>query len=208
MPVPSIVIAEKTLSTADALERLEQYPLRTPKIYDFPSPGEPSAITADEVARTRAVNSRISAVESDWFISLASTAPWTPTDCDLRDADPAEPGGPYDSMLSLYVHFAGAAPKGVSTAKISKVLHLKRPTQFPILDSRLMRIYANAAARTAACFPSRGNRRMYWAAIKLDLERSTDGLAKLRSKIAVHPAARVQVLQALTDLRLHDMLAW
>lgn len=111
-------------------------------------------------------------------------------------------------MLSLYDHFAAAAPKGVNMAKISKVLHLKRPTQFPILDSRLVRLYKEAAAREVATYSRRGSKRMYWAAIRSDLERSSFGLNELRSRMAVHPAARVQELRAVSDLRLHDMLTW
>jgi hypothetical protein len=208
MTVPSIVIAEEPLGLNEALDRLERYPPRTPAVYDYPGPGDPSAVTADEIRRTRKVSSRISAAEGDWFIALARTAPWTPSDADLRDADPGESGGLYDSMLHLYSHFAGAAPKGVNTAKVSKVLHLKRPKQFPILDSRLVLIYREAATRAAAAYASRGNRRMYWAAIRSDLISSADGLNELRTRMATHPAARVQQLQAVSDLRLLDMLTW
>jgi hypothetical protein len=208
MTMPSIVIAEKPLGLGEALTRLERYPGQTPAVYDYPGPGELSEVTADEIRRTRKVSSRISAAEGDWFITLARTAPWTPADGDLRDADPGESGGLYDSMIQLYDHFAGSAPKGVSMAKISKVLHLKRPKQFPILDSRLVRIYKEAADCEAATYTSRGNSRMYWAAIRSDLERSGDGLAELRTRMAAHPATRVQALQAVSDLRLLDMLTW
>lgn len=207
MATSSVVIAEEILALDKALERLERYPSRTPAIYDYPGPGEPSVITADEIRRTRKVSSRISAVESDWFIKLARTAPWTAPDGDLRDADPGESGGLYDSMLDLYDHFAAAAPKGVNTAKISKVLHLKRPKQFPILDSRLVRIYREAATREAATYASRGNR-LYWAAMRSDLQRSAAGIKELRTRMADHPATRVQALQAVSDLRLLDMVTW
>jgi hypothetical protein len=42
----------------------------------------------------------------------------------------------------------------------------------------------------------------------LDYIRSADGLAELRSRMAAHPATRVQALQAVSDLRLHDVLTW
>ncbi|MGV0872111.1 DUF6308 family protein [Mycolicibacterium sp. XJ879] len=203
-----IVIAGESMGLDEAVQCLERYPLRTPMTYDYPGPGHPFQISLGEIARTRAISSRISAVEGEWFIALSITAPWTPVSGDLQDADPAEVGGFYDSMLRLYGHFAGAAPKGVGIAKISKVLHLKRPTQFPILDSRLVRTYAKAATRAAAIYASRGNRRMYWAAIRLDLERSADGLTELRNRMAIHSAARVQAMRAVSDLRLLDMLTW
>ena len=202
-----VVVAGETVGLDEALERLENYPPGTRAIYDYPGPGEASAITADEIRRTRAVSSRISVAEGDWFISLARTAPWTRVDGDLRDANPGECGGLYDSMLHLYDHFAAFAPRGVNTAKISKVLHLKRPTQFPILDSRLVRTYGKAA-REAAKYASRGDRRMYWAAIRCDLIKSSEALAQLRRRMAEQPAARVRALQAVSDLRLHDMLTW
>jgi hypothetical protein len=208
MTLLSVVVAGKRMGLDAALERLERYPARTPAIYDFPGPGDPSAITPDEIRRTRAVSSRISAAEGDWFISLATTAPWTPVGGDIRDADPAISGGLYDSMLDLYGHFTATAPRGVSTAKISKVLHLKRPTQFPILDSRLVHIYEKAAAREAKKYPSRGRRRMLWAAIRWDLVQSSDALAELRRRMGDHTSARVRALQAVSDLRLHDMLTW
>lgn len=203
-----IVIASETLTIDAALKRLEKYPPATPARYDYPGPGEASTITADEIRRTRAVNSRISAAEGDWFISLARTAPWTWVDGDLRDADPGVCGGLYDSMLHLYDHFAATAPRGVNTAKVSKVLHLKRPTQFPILDRRLVRTYGEPAAREAARYARRGYRRLYWAAIRRDLIESSPPLADLRMRIAGHTAARVRELQAVSDLRLLDMLTW
>lgn len=118
MTVPPIVIAEVLLGLNEALDRLERYPPRTPSVYDYPGPGASSAVTAEEIRRTRKVSSRISAAEGDWFIALSRAAPWTPSDADLRDADPGESGGLYDSMLHLYSHFAGAAPKGVNTLRV------------------------------------------------------------------------------------------
>lgn len=211
MTAPSILIGAEPLGVGEALKRLEQYASRHPhtlETYDYPGSGSPQAISPKEIARTRKLSSRISAVHGDWFIERARTAPWTPVGGDLRDADPTESGGLYDAMIDLYDHFATAAPDGVKVAKISKVLHLKRPTQFPVLDSRLTRIYAEAAARTSAIYPSRSKSRMYWAAIRSDLIGSAAGFTELRQVIAEHPKARVRELQAVSDLRLHDMISW
>jgi Family of unknown function (DUF6308) len=206
--MPYIVIAEQPVPVAEALERLENYPKSTPAIYDYPGPGKEDTITVEEIARTRKVSSRISRVHGEWFITMAQSAPWTPSGGDLRDAYPDESGGLYDQMLDLYNHFASAAPSRIGIAKISKVLHLKRPTQFPILDSRLTRAYKSAAARAASACPRRGHKYMYWAAIRSDLQDSADGIAELRIRMAAHPSTRVQSLGAVSDLRLHDMLTW
>ncbi|WP_073695484.1 DUF6308 family protein [Mycobacterium sp. ST-F2] len=204
----TIAIADHTMSLDAAMARLEHYPSRTPTIYDFPGPGHPTSISVDEIRRTRAVSSRISTHEGDWFIFRAATAPWTSPESTLQEADPGESDGPYDAMEGLYKHFTAAAPKGVGMAKISKVLHLKRPAQFPILDSRLARTYRDPAARAAKTYANRGYRKMYWAAIRLDLLKSGDALAELRQCVREHPSPRVRALHALTDIRLHDMLTW
>jgi hypothetical protein len=204
----TLFIAGEPVSVDQALDRLNSYPIQTPDVYDLPGPGEPNIITAEEIARTRKVSSRISHAEAEWFIATGTSAPWVSIDADLRDADPGETGQLYDAMLALYNHFESSAPTGISTAKISKVLHLKRPKLFPILDSRLHRRYRPAASAEASRHPERQHRLMYWAAIRLDLLRSNQGLAHLRSRIADHPSENVQKLGSVSDLRLLDMVTW
>lgn len=204
----AITIADCPIGIDAALDRLERYPARTPTVYEYPGPGHPSEISLDEIRRTRAVSSRISAREGDWFISRATTAPWTSTKASLREADPGESDGTYDAMEGLYQHFAATAPSGVNIAKVSKVLHLKRPTQFPILDSRLVRTYRDAATREARTYRSRGYRKMYWPAIRQDLLQSSKALTELRQRIHDHRSPQVQALHAVTELRLLDMLTW
>lgn len=204
----AIAIADQTMGLDAALARLEHYPARTPTIYDYPGPGHPTSISVDEIRRTRAVSSRISAHEGDWFIAQAATAPWTSSESSLHEADPGQSDGLYDAMEGLYQHFTAAAPKGVSLAKISKVLHLKRPAQFPILDSRLVRTYRDAATREAKVYSKREYQKMYWAAIRRDLLASAEALTELRQRVREHPSSQVRALQVLTDVRLHDMLTW
>ncbi|WP_235683317.1 DUF6308 family protein [Mycolicibacterium fluoranthenivorans] len=204
----AITVADRSIAIDAALERLERYPSRTPTVYDYPGPGHPSEISLDEIRRTRAVSSRISTREGEWFILRATTAPWTCTEARLQEADPGESDGIYDAMEGLYQHFAASAPRGVNIAKVSKVLHLKRPTQFPILDSRLVRTYRDAATREARTYKSRGYRMMYWAAIRHDLLQSSDALSELRHRLSHHRSPKVQALHAVTELRLLDMVTW
>jgi hypothetical protein len=110
-------------------------------------------------------------------------------------------------MLALYAHFESDAPSGVSVAKISKVLHLKRPGLFPILDSRLLRQYAELARQAAQAYPARGYKRAHWAAIRTDLLRSSPGLALLRASLETQPLP-LKNLRLVSDLRLLDMIAW
>lgn len=72
-------------------------------------------ITADEIARTHKVRSRISHAQRDWFIRTAVDAPWAPVpiDAQLVDADPNISGELYDHAEVLYEHFRTAAPRHV-----------------------------------------------------------------------------------------------
>ncbi|HLT09795.1 MAG TPA: hypothetical protein VK028_03185 [Micromonosporaceae bacterium] len=72
-------------------------------------------ITADEIARTHKVRSRISHAQRDWFIRTAAGPPWAavPIEAQLIDADPNISGELYDRAEALYDHFRTAAPRHV-----------------------------------------------------------------------------------------------
>lgn len=183
---------------------------RTLQTYDLPGPGDPNSLGMEEVVRTRVISSRISVREAQWLLQRAEDAPWVdvPYDADLRDADPAELGGLYDRMEALYMHFRTDSPRGLGVAKVSKVLHLKRPAAYPILDSHLMKTYALPARRQGRAHPARGSRRLHWAAIRGDLIANSTELGTLRQQLSRHPDSGVQDLARLTDLRLLDICTW
>jgi Family of unknown function (DUF6308) len=203
-----IVIAGRVLSIDECIDKLRRYPRRTLSRYDQTGAGAPNGLTRDEIVRTRAVSSRISDVEVAWFLDRAKDAPWpTPEADDLRQADPSIADGPYDELVSLYNHFSARAPRGIAMAKISKVLHVKRPAAYPILDKRITSIYRDAAAQAARRYPQRGYRRAYWAAIRDDLIANTCALGVLRVALA-DAFDTGKDLTSTTDLRLLDMLTW
>jgi hypothetical protein len=208
--IRGLVIAGRSLNGSDALKKLAQYPERTPPRYDLPGPGDPDVLSPAEVARTRVIKSRISNRQAEWFVERAKSAPWMSAAADLRDADPAEPDGLYAAMAAMYDHFIQDRPEQVNHAKVSKVLHIKRPALFPILDDHVFRIYKQAAREQALRYPQLGYRRMTWAAIREDLvsATTTSALTQLRAAIDAHPAPHVNVLANLTDLRLLDILTW
>ena len=125
--------------------------------FDFVGTGMPGQLTVDEVLRTREVSSRMSYEEAVFFVSAATMATWVDVEAVLADADPSQEGL-FTGMSDLYWHFAERAPKGVSTAKISKVLYLKYPHLYPILDTHLMKAYAPTVAALKAEFPNLGVR--------------------------------------------------
>lgn len=98
----------------------------------------------------------------------------------------------------------------MGVAKISKVLHLKRPGLFPILDSKVMAVYRTQARAAAALYPHRGRRALFWAAIRDDLCANLDSgaLPLFRSRLAQSETEHVRRIAGLTDVRLLDLLTW
>jgi hypothetical protein len=200
---------------ADPFAQLSAYARRysgTVARYDLGGSGDVDVLTVDEVTRTRIIASRISATEGDWFVERGRCAPWSnvPADADLADADPSECDGLYAATIALYDHFRTAAPKGVAIAKIHKVLHLKRPGLIPILDSRLLTVYAAAAAQAARRHEHLGARRLNWAAIREDLidESNAQALVDARARLAADEDSTVRLMARLTNLRLLDAVVW
>ncbi|WP_395405939.1 DUF6308 family protein (plasmid) [Arthrobacter sp. UC242_113] len=203
----------------EAMAVMQKYPRKTPAAFDYLGAGQPGHLTAQEVIRTRKISSRISNKEVTFFVETAATAPWVNPAADLGNANPdlvAVDERLFSEMTDLYWHFAQSAPSGVSFAKISKVLHLKLPHLFPILDSHVARSYAPAAKRLRRDYPQFGWRRRTWIAVRNDLleARASGALDELRRQLRSYESAdtnrqrEVRLLDGLTDLRLLDILVW
>jgi hypothetical protein len=209
--IVSVVIAG--IDVPDPWGRLVSYASRysaTLIRYDLAGQDDPCALSRDEVRRTRTIASRISNRELDWFVDRGQSAPWPAVDADayLGDADPAQKAGLYDRADALYQHFRSDAPRNVNMAKISKVLHLKRPALVPLLDSHLERKYRRLARQAALGYPARGYGRLYWAVVRDDLLLNRNSLTALRSRFAEDDREAVRRLAELTDLRMLDILTW
>jgi hypothetical protein len=197
----------------DPFEKLVAYASRysgTLLRYDLAGQDDPNALPPEEVERTRVIASRISHRERDWFVERGQNAPWTDVqpDADLGHADPGDEGGLYDHAEALYQHFRTNAPRNVNMAKISKVLHLKRPALVPLLDSHLERKYRSLARQAAGQHPARGYRRTYWAPIRDDLRLNRKCITVLKARCAQDDREQVRLLAQLTDLRVLDILTW
>lgn len=211
----TISVAGRFHTIPGALEVMRNYPHKTPAVFDFLGTGEPGQLTVDEVMRTRKVSSRMSYAEAEFFVAAAATANWVDVDADLADADPCQEGL-FAEMSDLYWHFAERAPKGVSTAKISKVLYMKYPRLYPILDTHLMKAYVPKIEDLKVDFPALGRRRKVWVAVRAELleARETGALSELRMKLREFDSddkqeqQTVRQLDRLTDLRLLDILVW
>jgi hypothetical protein len=213
-----ITVAGRTVGNPlDAITEYLKKHAGTIRYYDFIA-GTSNEITDKLIKATRSpwMGSRISAREEAWFIEHARSAPWrlVAPDAVLQDADAARVGGLYDAASALWDHFWSERPKGIATAKISKVLYLMRPALFPILDRRLNAFYdaaSKAAARDvashrpgfAAC------KRMTWEAVRRDLLSNQAALRELRSALGdIDCVLASEASAKVSDLRFLDMLAW
>jgi hypothetical protein len=177
--------------------------------YDFRSRGNPDVLTGEEIWTTRIIRSRVTHFEKSELerTSAGWTSLWAaiPLHASIEHADPAVAGGLYDDMDKLFGLITEVP--GVSWAKASKILHFKRPSLYPILDSRLIEKYQEPAALAAADYPSRGFNSMYWAAIRNDVIANKSALRELRRGLASGDAELAK-LATLSDLRLLDILGW
>ena len=141
------------------------------------------------------------------MLRVLADAPWSrvPESAHLDQADPEIRGELYDHMLDLYLPLLDIP--GVSHAKASKLLHLKRPALFPILDSKLMALYRRPAAEAAKRHPQLGYRRLYWAACREDVIANREPLDGLRTELEDQEGL-LKKMAALSDIRLLDISAW
>lgn len=207
------------IKIADPLAQVESYVnghRRTLEQYDLAGQGEPDTLAVEEIERTRIIRSRISGSQCQWMFEQAQRSEefWraVPPHAVLADADPAEKGGLYDDACALFESFLHSRQPGIWWGKVSKVLHLKRPGLFPILDSRLKSFYREPARAAAVRYQSArpGMRYAYWAAVRADATNPVNvaGLAELRHRLRAHPKTLVRSATDLSDVRLLDILAW
>jgi hypothetical protein len=146
------------------------------------------------------------------LLDRANAAPWqcVPVDADLADADPLRGGGLFGEAARLYWYFTTPHEKGFGPAKIHKVLHVKRPTLYPVLDRRIRHLYRTHAVawvnRISDAQP--GDSVTFWAAIREDLVNSENQAELKRYREELRREPRTVQMACLSNLRLLDIIAW
>jgi Family of unknown function (DUF6308) len=185
---------------------------RTLHGYDLADTGNPAALTEGEVARTRIIASRVSRDECARLLKRAANAPWgcVSIEADLAFADPAWRGGLFDNAATLYWHFTTPHEAGLGPAKIHKVLHVKRPRVYPVLDRLVRRLYRAQARTWVSQLPDArpGDSVTFWAAIRADLIDEDNDSALSLYREALRAAPRTAPMADLPALRLLDIVAW
>jgi len=185
--------------------------------YDLRRPGDPNVLTAEEAWCSRIIGSRLTRRERDQLVRRAAgpDCPWgdVRADADLADADPAATGGDFDHAALLYWYFTSPDRiRGVRVAKLHKVLHIKRPSLFPILDKQVRSLYRDHAVQwvgdLARLQVTIKDSPPYWAAIRADLVFNAPQLQACRQELSASREETAVLLAQLTDLRLQDIVAW
>jgi len=215
--VTSLRISQQLVDDPLAMWRqyARDYP-RTIRDYDFGAPGDPNLLTEAEAWRSRIINSRLTRSECGQVVQRALSAPWVsvPADADLTAADPFEPGGLFADAAQLYWSFTWPERiPGVSVAKVHKVLYLKRPGLYPILDKRVKSLYRPCAAEWTGRLGHRGGTALadsppYWAAFRDDLGSNYIALRAFQAQMAEDEDKVVRTMAKLSCLRLQDIIAW
>ncbi len=180
--------------------------------YDLVEQDDPNVITAREILATQYTKLRVDSMELQYFVDQGAKAPWEllPVGTRLQEADPAEEGDLYDDAETFYNHFYTGRRHNLTFGKIHRVLHLKRPHFFPLLDGRVHAIYKDKAKEVSLKHRDvrRGRRgRLFWAAIREDLINAGDAWEEIRLALADRDEPESLGAQ-LSDVRLHDILCW
>ncbi len=144
-----------------------------------------------------------------------STSLWgtVEADADLATADPSARDGLFVNAAQFYWHFLWPEriPR-VSVAKVHKVLHHKRTALYPILDSKLRKLYRPFAntwrTHLGHLEVTINDSPPYWAAFRDDLIRGYDCLDRCHARLATDDDETVRLMADLTVLRLLDIVAW
>ena len=226
--------ARRPIDVAEAARfLLEEYPRPTVRIYDLGAPSPRDKVTTDDIGRMVVFGARLDYERAvRYFDGLVAPAWASKSDNTMKlHAQPNLADDDWlrsDRVTQAYELFRSINGPSTHYAQTSKLLHLKWPAFYPIVDSRLREAYGR---RTVDLFNEHRHQlghtrslrrwgrvdiRVYWLAFRHDLlgNRESGALAALRAAIKNHPivtkadrAHRANLLQVL-DLRLLDMLAW
>ena len=114
--------------------------------YDFAGTSPPDTVDACDIGRM--IGSRMvgmTSIEAAELIRLGPSAPWHAVPIDARLEDAAPNSNLLAAAEALRAHFESI--HRVKAAKSTKLLAMKRPTLYPVIDSRVVTVYNAAAAQ-------------------------------------------------------------
>lgn len=217
----TLTIAERRLDLRDCARWLvNDYNPLTVEYYDHGEDSARTGVTVADIGRMTVFAARLNYKQADGFLERGrETAPWPPDDMELRldarpDLTPAEfsDTAEFEAARKIFTHVKGS---GWPRAQTSKLLHLKWPKFFPVVDRECRNVYwrqADDIRETHFRDLDRRSVEGYWLAIRADLIANESGLVRLRDAVADLRSAgdsdHVDRLTQLSSLRLLDMLTW
>ncbi|HEX3426259.1 MAG TPA: DUF6308 family protein [Acidimicrobiales bacterium] len=199
------------IPTELAVSSLLNYPQTTIRFFDLGPVSPPNAVMPTDIGRLIVIEPLQQRVAVGLLLAEES-APWGLVGDEERLEDAAPGGELYARADRLFRHFDDVP--GVSYAIASKLLHIKRPRFFPLLDAVLRKVYDYDAASeytdTTGRPAGRRRGRLFWAAVRTDLidPRNVQTLRSVRDRLSDIGGRQAEQLVRLENLRLFDMLAW
>jgi len=202
---PALSIRGTELTPDETREHFTTYARRhaaTVREYDLRHDPEPNIVTVTDLGRMILINARLTGDDAATLLELANPphSDWTrfETGVSITEpiADPADSsaGSLWNAMQHQYTVLD---KEGLGHAKITKLLHLKRPALFPIIDSFVRSFYRDCGITSE-----------WWAHIRADVIANAAAFGQLRSAAAESGDPAVAHLARLADLRLHDIAIW
>lgn len=210
------------------------YNATTIRYYDCGASSLPGEVTTDDIGRMTVFAAQLTYQQADDFLERGNekdAVSWPSSQLELLLDAPAEDdasfieSAEFRAASSLFRSLMGDR---WALAQTSKLLHLKWPNFFPVIDSGLRSVYGAKAVELHNEHFRGGERRRsrassvapeaYWLAVRHDLLDGDNvrGLRALRTAVRkVSPsgsggndARHRKRVAGLTSLRLLDMLAW
>ena len=199
-----LTVGDHEMSFDDALSRAVGYArahAATVLYFDFAGKAEgevtPSnGVTLADLGRMTLINADLNGGDAAKLLATKIAWPSVPSWARLEDADPDEPDGLYFSMNTMWKDIT--VHKGIGPSKASKLLHIKRPFAFPILDRDVRKTY-KARSRNSGS---------YWRSIREDLIKGSTELERLGASLGEVEEEAVKRASRLPALRLLDLIAW
>jgi hypothetical protein len=186
----------------------------------WPAPSD--GLTVTDIGRVAFLDAEINGTDAARLLDASRDVPagpgglWdaVPHWATLEMADPASVPGLYDDALALYEHFHKV--RGIGPAKASKLLHLKRPALYPIVDTKVMDLYRATGAPAAAAKSNprskdRGWKEVFWDVIRNDLITNRRCLYELHQLLVAAGTGgdeKAALLGRLGPLRLLGAILW
>lgn len=205
------------------------------RLYDFADTDEVTAarrasprdaVTFSDLGRMASLAASLTYERAHLLMRLSRTVAW-PGDLPRLDDCPLSDQGIDDFISHTGVERAHDLFRtfkdhsGLGSGTVSKLLHLKWPAFYPIVDSQFRGVYWRRAAQLHAHSDvlegtpnNDGNIRAYWLAFRADLAHNHGALTALPARIEalaegdVDALAHARRLAQLEPVRLLDMLVW